>query len=230
MATSSVGGSDTQRNNHTKGTLDADRQRRLEELPGWTWDPIADQWEEGFSRLLHYVERHGDARVPQSYTVDGYRLGQWVNAQRGKHAKGTLDADRQRRLEELPGWTWDPLAAKWEEGFSRLLHYVERHGDARVPQRPTPSMATGSVWVRRNATGAARHLDADRQHRLEDLPGWTWDTLATGGDQWEEGFSRLLDYVKRHGDARVPRVLHGRWLPARYVGQHATPNPHQRHP
>jgi hypothetical protein len=42
---------------------------------GWTWDPYADRWEEGFSRLSHYIERHGDARVPVSYTVDGYRLG-----------------------------------------------------------------------------------------------------------------------------------------------------------
>ena len=39
----------------------------------------ADQWEEGFSRLRHYVKRNGDARVPRSYTVDGYKLGHWVN-------------------------------------------------------------------------------------------------------------------------------------------------------
>jgi hypothetical protein len=53
---------------------------------------------------VDYVKCHGDARVPASYTVDGYRLGGWVNVQR--HAKGTLDADRTRRLEALAGWTW----------------------------------------------------------------------------------------------------------------------------
>ena len=46
---------------------------------------------------------------------------QWVNTQRTRHAKGTLDADRQHRLQDLPGWTWDPYADQWEEGFSRLL-------------------------------------------------------------------------------------------------------------
>ena len=82
-----MSGSFTQRNGHAKGTLDADRQRRLQDLPGWTWDPVADQWEEGFSRLLDYVERHGDARVPESYTVDGYPLGAWVSRQRSSRQR-----------------------------------------------------------------------------------------------------------------------------------------------
>ena len=46
--------------------------------------PRRRQWEEGFRRLLDYVERHGDARVPQSYTVDGYQLGAWVSTQRAQ--------------------------------------------------------------------------------------------------------------------------------------------------
>ncbi len=41
--------------------------------------PKADQWEEGFRRLVHHAERHGDARVPASFTVDGYPPGSWVD-------------------------------------------------------------------------------------------------------------------------------------------------------
>ncbi len=67
----------------------------------------ADRWEEGFRRLLCYIERHGDARVQQSYTVDGYRLGVWVATQRHNYAKGILDPHRQDRLQRLPGWTWN---------------------------------------------------------------------------------------------------------------------------
>ncbi len=192
-----------QRHKHTKGILEADRQHRLQDLPGWTWDPFADRWEEGFSRLLHYVEHNGDARVAQSYTVDGYRLGAWVAKQRHEYAKGTLEADRERRLQELPGWAWDAVADLWEEGFSRLLDYLERIGHARVPHSCTVDGYPLGWWVntqrnfRRKGT-----LDADRQRRLEDLPGWTWDILA---DQWEQGFSRLMHYVERHGHARVPQ-------------------------
>jgi len=193
----------TQRSFRARGTLDTDRQRRLEEVPGWTWNPHADQWEEGFSRLLHHVEHHGDARVPASYTVDGYRLGNWVVLQRFSYTKGTLAADRQHRLQDLSGWTWDTRAAKWEEGFSQLLHYVEHHGDARVPASYTvDGYRLGNWVVVQRFSYTKGTLDADRQHRLQDLSGWTWDTRAA---KWEEGFSRLLRYVERHGDARVPR-------------------------
>ena len=192
-----------QRAFHSRDILDAERQRRLQELPGWTWDPKADQWEEGFRRLLEYVKLNGHARVVNSYMADDYRLGQWVAVQRRFHAKGILDAERQRRLEDLPGWTWAADTAKWEEGFSRLQDYVERHGDARVP---ADYMLRG--YPVGNWTHIQRHLrskgtlDAERQRRLEELPGWTWDALA---DRWEEGFSRLQQYVKRHGHARVPK-------------------------
>ena len=64
----------------TAGVDDPNRSQR--------WDPKADQWEEGFSRLVHYVERQGDAaRVPASFTVDGYPPGSWVDMQRNRHTQ-----------------------------------------------------------------------------------------------------------------------------------------------
>lgn len=75
-----------------------------------TWEPHVGRWEEGFSRLQEYLQHHGDARVPVSYVVDGYRLGEWVHQQRKNYKNGILDADRQQRLQELPGWTWDASA------------------------------------------------------------------------------------------------------------------------
>src|SRR5262249_12993415 len=151
--------------------------------------------------LLDYVEHNGDARVPQPYTVDGYRLGNWDRMQRQKR-KG-LDVDRERRLEEQPGWAWDPKAARWEEGLSRLVDYVEPHGDAHIPQSCTVDGYRLGTWVdtqRQKRTEG--NFDPDRERRLQELPGWTWDT---DGAQWEEGFSRLLDYVERNGHARIPK-------------------------
>ncbi len=186
---------------YSAGTLEADRQQRLQELPGWTWDAKGAQWEDGFQRLREYVERHGDARVRKSYTVDGYRLGGWINNQRTIYSRGTLEADRQRRLEELSGWVWDPYADAWEEGFSRLREYVERHGDARVPTSYKVDGYNLGRWVcKQRGSYLKGTFEADRQQRLQDLPGWAWDADAA---KWEDGFQRLREYVERHGDARV---------------------------
>jgi hypothetical protein len=96
---------------------------------------LAEQWEQNFNELLRYVEQQGHARVPQFYTVDGRRLGMWVVAQRNRHAKGTLDHDRERQLEALRGWTWGRFRAdRWEEGFRRLQQYAQKHGEASPPQ------------------------------------------------------------------------------------------------
>jgi hypothetical protein len=84
--------------------MDADRRQRLEQLPGWFWDPFSTRWEDGFSRLKEFSERKGHCRVPQQHkTEDGYRLGQWVGVQRTN--KGEMDPERRQRLEQLRGWS-----------------------------------------------------------------------------------------------------------------------------
>jgi predicted helicase len=37
-----------------KGKMDPDRRQRLEALPGWSWDPLSDQWNKGFSYLKSF--------------------------------------------------------------------------------------------------------------------------------------------------------------------------------
>ena len=191
-----------QRDKRAKGTLQAERESRLESLPGWTWDTLADLWEEGFSQLQEYIKREGHARVPQRHSVEGYNLGAWVNTQRKTHATGILEADRESRLEALPGWIWDPLANQWEEGFSQLQQFIKHHGHSRVPHAHTVDGFPLGHWVQNQRISYAKGvLEADRLDRLESLPGWAWDASA---DRWEEGFRRLRDYTEREGHARVP--------------------------
>ncbi|CDM77196.1 DEAD/DEAH box helicase [Mycobacterium marinum] len=193
-----------QRARHAEGSLDADRESRLEAIPGWTWDPAVDQWEDGFSRLVDYVEIHGHARVPRSCAVDGFKLGQWVVTRRVKHLKDSMDADRARRLNELPGWTWEPFADKWEEGFTHLVKYAERQGNCRIPASCIDNGFKLGQWttLQRQDYGKGI-LDVSRQRRLSDVAGWTWDPVA---DRWEEGFNRLVEYTKHYGDALVPQT------------------------
>ncbi|NBY46219.1 MAG: hypothetical protein EBQ56_00285 [Proteobacteria bacterium] len=174
-----------QRTNRT--TMPAERKRRLEALPGWAWDAIETQWEEGFARLQDYVADKGDCRVPANHvTGDGYRLGSWVIKQRSM--RDTMPAERKRRLEAVPGWTWHTKETQWEEGFARLEAYVAEKGDCLVPAKHvTGDGYKLGQWVNSQRTNRTT-MPAERRGRLEALPGWTWDARDA---QWEEGLPGL---------------------------------------
>ncbi len=184
----------------TKEKIGTDRRQRLEALPGWSWDPRSERWEDCFSQLKSFSECEKHCRVPFGYkTHDGYLLGNWVRRQRA--AKDTMKPDRRQRLEALPGWSWDVLSDLWEEGFSHLRVFTEKEGHCRVFQKLQSDdgyrLGTWVVEQRQNKFG----LGVVRQRRLEELPGWSWDIIA---DKWENGFVYLQDYIGREGHCLVP--------------------------
>ncbi|CKI51574.1 Helicase associated domain protein [Mycolicibacterium smegmatis] len=206
-----------QRTLKNKGKLRADYAARLEALPGWVWAVNDSKWEEGFRQLVDYTEHHGTAQVPARHHHDGYPLGSWVPKQRDFYRAGTLSEERARRLEALPGWSWDPHAEKWERAFMLLREYTAEHGTSRVPQSYTVDGVRLGFWIAtQKGTYAKGRLDPARQRRLEELPGWTWTTLSH--DVWEERFVMLEKFTAREGHARVPQrhveqgVRLGQWV------------------
>ena len=95
-----------QRHSFREGRLDPARAVRLEALPGWVWDALRADWEDGYARLERYVGREGHARVPYDYRQDSFALGSWVSRQRRAFKQGRLDRPRTARLETLSGWSW----------------------------------------------------------------------------------------------------------------------------
>lgn len=156
--------------------LTSERRRRLEELPGWTWDRIADLWEKNRQQVAAYAKENGHSQVPDSYMVDGYKPGVWVQNQRTSYKKGSLTEDQIRRLESLPGWTWSVNTTKWETGYNHMTAYGEEHGHTAVPYKyKTADGYPLGHWSRRQRVSYKnRSLNEDQIRRLKALPGWRW--------------------------------------------------------
>jgi hypothetical protein len=188
-----------------RGSALRGRANRLESLPGWSWlSPLDAAWEEGLSHLERFAARERHTRIPLAHLEDGYRLGQWVSTQREAHRAGRLSADRAGRLEAVPGWDWRTgFAADWDEGYAHLQRFAERERHASVPKSHEEDGYQLGQWVQTQRTAHRRNqLPAERSARLEELPGWTWNTKDAA---WEQAFLLLDRFAARKGNTRVPK-------------------------
>jgi len=191
----------SRRSDYSRGRLDAERIRLLEAVRGWAWrrkDPFIVNLE----RLHRFVEREGHARIPSKHREEGFYLGRWVEHARRAHADGRLPRDKARLLERLPGWTWRPKEDLFERGLRALGIFQRRERHSRVPRNHVEAGFLLGVWAsNRRADHRKGRLSRQQIQSIEKLGGWTWDSRS---DSFEQGFDRLLRFVKREGHARVP--------------------------
>jgi hypothetical protein len=177
--------------------LSAERIQQLESLLTWSWNPIEDQWNEGFCYLKKYIEEYDHSRIQDKLKYEGFNLGVWVSRQRKE--KNKLSPEKIRLLEVLPKWSWNIHEDQWHENFKFLKKYVEKYGDSRVPLRFKYDAFNLGSWVSSQRRGKDK-LDLKIIQLLEELPQWSWNILE---DQWNERFEYLKKYIDEYGHARV---------------------------
>ncbi len=192
----------TQRKQYRDGSLLPDRRALLEQLPGWSWYPNAEQWQKGYEALQAFAAREGHAEVPKRHVEAGITLGTWVLHQRTDYRTRELSAERTAMIEEIPGWTWNTKTDRWEQGYAFLQRYAAREGHAKVPDTHYEDGFPLGHWRRHQRQLRDRgKLDPGRRARLEQVTGWTWHI---DDDRWDRAFAALQAYAEREGHARVP--------------------------
>ena len=187
-----------QRQLHRTRKLSSDRIKRLEEL-GFVWNVLEASWEEMFSALTAYKEKHGDCNA--SILGSDRKLGVWVTVQRKVKKDNKLTADRVKRL-ELMGFDWDPLNTQWQEMFRRLLAFKTEAGDCNVPQGYKDKAL--AYWV--NVQRQSKERDQYEPNRAKQLDavGFDWNPNNT---RWEQQFQRVVEYKNEQGNLNIPATI-----------------------
>lgn len=180
--------------------------------------PRVVAWGRFLTELDWWVERHGDAAVPQagvSYAqVEAYPLGRRVKVHRVAYHRGVLAADRVRTMESRPGWSWEGHAARssrsWQRQLAAVRAYVAENGSLEGLEAANAPVAR---WLRQQRTepltpAQGRELRRirgalqDRKGRFAEfvaaLRGW----MAIGPDR-DAGAIRFST-VYRVGRAEYP--------------------------
>lgn len=191
-----------QRQRRDKGELTSDQIRQLDSI-GFSWDPFAELWEEGFEGLKEFREHTGHCVVQSGIkTQSGGELKSWVTRQRKIRQK--LTQSQVSRLNSI-GFIWDPFTEMWEVGFNALCEFKAREGHCLVAsnERTKNGFKLGAWVVRQRQKQAKGDLASDHIERLNSL-GFCWDPLA---GQWETGYEELSKFKMREGHCRVPHHL-----------------------
>ena len=179
---------DTARLAHQLGTLDPAFEEALTVLPGWDWmfmpKPKIRRWNINANAVEAFVTEHGEypRRHPHqpkpALGLTEVRLHDWVRRQRRTCAE--MSAYQVARLEQIPGFSWEPLEEAWDRNAAAYAAFVEQHhrGPSIRAVAGTVEHRLG-VWAN-NQRAAKRHgrLPYHRVRELSDLPLWIWTRIS----------------------------------------------------
>jgi superfamily II DNA or RNA helicase len=152
-----------------KNLLKPEQIKRLNAI-GFSWDPLAEQWEKAFEALKAYHSKEGHCLVPNSLVFHGQKIGAWARNQRHQ-SRNKLTKNQVSRLDSL-GFSWDPRADQWEKSFEVLRKFQSQEGHCRVAQGRIFDGLDLGTWVSSQRAKKSR-LTPEQKRRLESL-GFIW--------------------------------------------------------
>lgn len=155
--------------------------------------------------MAAFAAAEGHSRVPDLYKGSP-QLGTWVSTQRSRFREGLLLPSRQKRLEMLKGWDWQPPEGMRERYLTELHTYVKATGSADVPADYVTGdgFALGASLIRIRRMHRRGTLSARRTADLEAIQGWNWDSGLRPGSPTDFFLDMYRALVEREGHGHVP--------------------------
>lgn len=186
----------TQRRRLKTGKLDANKIALLNEL-GFEWDAIFANWMEKYNRLVEYKNIYGDCNVSKT-SKDFEDISVWVYVQRVRYAKGELDNNKIKLLEDI-GFLWNSRFVEghrsWDDFYNFMLHFKKEYGHCNLLERYTKG-SSAYVWLKEQLNLLAENkLQEDK---LEKIKGLECDQLFID-PVWCEMFNKVKDLIMNKG-------------------------------
>lgn len=191
-----------QRYSYGLGKLPKKRIELLEVI-GMDWQRFDGKWMLGFTHFEEYIQTFGNMDISSTYVApDGFRLGQWVFAQRNRKMLGKLSDDKIEKLESF-GFVWSVTDAAWDNAFSALREYKEKHGGLDVPaDYTTPQGVKLRGWINNQRTKFKKGKLTEYQIACLDSIGFSWTAQK---DNWEAMFACAKKYYETYGNLNVSK-------------------------
>ncbi|MDF6103932.1 helicase (plasmid) [Gordonia sp. JH63] len=161
------------------------------------------RFDAGIAHLHRYVAAHGSSLPPRDATIDGFRIGAWVDSRRTDYRLGRLTPERIRRIEtEFPDWRWNVLDAAFADGIDYLRRYAATHGTSNPRQHDViDDFPIGQWAANRRADYRTGRLPAGRVSLIDnEFQDWQWNPQdAASAAAFEAGVAHLHRYEAVHG-------------------------------
>jgi hypothetical protein len=94
-----------------------ERKKLLESISGWKWNQKEDAWDHAFN----LTKKYGVVGC-KFITPDGIKLGKWQAKMRAAFVSGSLNSERENKLNTVSGWYWK-MTKDQIGSFGKLGHH-----------------------------------------------------------------------------------------------------------
>ena len=160
-------------------------------------------WNEKYDLLQEYLKIFGHFIIPQKFSKEFIRfepLRPWNSHQRINYKNNTLKYYRYELLTEI-GFSFDPLALKWEEGYAKAIEYYKKFNSLKL-QTDSKDYRFITSWIYYQRI----HKDLLSKKQIErlDLIGFDWINYD---EKWYNSFEELKEFKKQNGHCNLQKTI-----------------------